>query len=497
MISAWARRGLLGACVAISAACSGGASDPTALTQPIAQNITINEVAMLQTLKVPVMKDGAVADRGRIPLIALRDSVLRVYVTPGDGWSSHSITATVKIVGGGPTETYAQVFSASQTISGPSNEKDLGTTINVPITGLAIEPGASFQVVLNDTTGDPPSIGSSPARWPNDGTLQDLAVQDGGDRVRVMIVPVEYAADGSHRLPDTSDQQLQGYHDWFYKLYPTASVEISVHDPWYWGSPISGTDVTGFQLILNALKTLRNNDNPDPDVYYYAAFEPTSSFQSYCGGGCLTGLSFIGAPYSVGIGFLGDVSSETATHEVGHAHGRAHAPCGGAGSPDPNYPYPAGNIGVWGYDPLLQFMVDPGAFADVMSYCSPTWISDYHYSLIFSRVRTDNGYYADWTSNPTARETARRFLVGRVEGDGGVTITKEAARDPWIVQGEPREVRWASRTGATLGASTAYFFPYDHAAGGMVYVPDEAPPSIDPLEVRVAGLGPVLVEATD
>ena len=32
-------------------------------------------------------------------------------------------------------------------------------------------------------------------------------------------------------------------------------------------------------------------------------------------------------------------------HELGHALSRAHTPCGGAGSPDNNYPYDNGIIG--------------------------------------------------------------------------------------------------------------------------------------------------------
>src|SRR5512143_1234152 len=158
--------------LAALSACSGaGSSDPTALTQPLAQNITIDEIAILQTLKVPIMQAGAPADRGRLPLIAMRDSVLRVYVTPGDGWSPHSITARVKIVTSSPTGGFAQIFSASQVISGPSTEADLTSTIDVPIAGLALEPGASFVVVLNDTQGDSPTVASSPARWPDDGSL--------------------------------------------------------------------------------------------------------------------------------------------------------------------------------------------------------------------------------------------------------------------------------------------------------------------------------------
>ena len=37
-------------------------------------------------------------------------------------------------------------------------------------------------------------------------------------------------------------------------------------------------------------------------------------------------------------------------HELGHSMSLRHAPCGLLFDPDPNYPYPSGEIGVWGYD---------------------------------------------------------------------------------------------------------------------------------------------------
>lgn len=464
----------------VLASCSSGADskDPTALTDPIAQNVTISQITILQALEVPVMQNGDVADRGRLPLVAQRDSILRVFVTPEAGFSSHQLTARARIVTTSPMGSQAQVFSATGNVSSPSQEFDLGSTINIPIPGLALERGSSVTVVLNDTKGDPADTPSSNARWPQDGSLSDLDVRDGGDKVRVMIVPVQYDADGSHRLPDTSDAQIEAYRQRFYQLYPTASVEITVRDPWPWNQPINGSG-SGMATILQALGPLRSSDQPDPDVYYYAAFAPTNDFGSYCGGGCITGLSFIGVPTSVGIGFTGDASTGTAVHEVGHAHGRQHAPCGGAGSPDPNYPYSGGLIGVWGYDPFAQAMVDPTSTTDMMSYCQPTWISDYHYALIFNRVRTDNKYYNDWISNPSWR-AVKPWVQVPLEGGASVRAKAAATREPWVTQGEPREVSWSG------GKATAYYFPYDHLPGGVLFMPDDVPSGATVLREGVA-----------
>jgi hypothetical protein len=470
-------------CAAMVMGCGSGPVvqvDPTALTSPLAQNITISQIAMLQALEVPVMQAGGVADRGDIPLIALRDSILRVYVTPGNGFTPHQLTARVRIVTSSPTGSSAEVFSASAVVAGATVENDLTTSLNIPIPGINIEMGSSISVVLNDTKGDPASIATSTARWPADGSLSDLGVAEGGDHLKVMIVPVQYEADGSGRLPDTSPAQMTAYANRFYQLYPTAQVDMSIHDPWPYTGVITGDDVTGFEGCLMALGQLRSMDQPDPDVYYYAAFEPASDFGTFCGGGCVAGLSGIGTPYSVGLGYTG--SEGTAVHEVGHAHGRFHAPCGGAANPDPAWPgppigtnpaYAKALIGVWGYDAINNVMIDPTMTVDMMSYCSPTWISDFHYNLIFTRVQYDNQYYNDWQAGtPTSR-----YSAAPVNAADPVRVSSTVTREPWVAQGQPRPATWSG------GSATTYFFPYDHAPGGILYVPDSVP-----AKATIAGL---------
>ncbi|HEX4512220.1 MAG TPA: hypothetical protein VH054_01755, partial [Polyangiaceae bacterium] len=182
--------------VAAAIACGGGndaGSDPTALTEPIAQNVTISQITILQSLEIPVMANGDIAPRGgndaagnpyTYPLIAQRDSVLRVYVAPESGFASHSLTARARIVTTSPTGSQAQVFSGTGTVSTPSQQFDLTSTINITIPGVALERGSSITVVLNDKTGDSASTPSSNARWPADGSLADLDVRDGADIVR-------------------------------------------------------------------------------------------------------------------------------------------------------------------------------------------------------------------------------------------------------------------------------------------------------------------------
>ena len=71
--------------------------------------------------------------------------------------------------------------------------------------------------------------------------------------------------------------------------------------------------------------------------------------------------------------------SRIIAHELGHNVSLHHAPCGGAGGPDPSFPEPDGSIGAWGYDFRRGRLVAP-ARHDLMSYCEPPWVSDYYFT---------------------------------------------------------------------------------------------------------------------
>jgi hypothetical protein len=102
----------------------------------------------------------------------------------------------------------------------------------------------------------------------------------------------------------------------------------------------------------------------------------------------LAGLAYLSG--NSGVGF--DMPSAPTTvrdvvaHEMGHNFSLPHAACGGAGSPDPNYPYPDANLGMPGRY-IWSFLADSTSFYDprptdrhdIMSYCGGQVFSDYNY----------------------------------------------------------------------------------------------------------------------
>ena len=70
----------------------------------------------------------------------------------------------------------------------------------------------------------------------------------------------------------------------------------------------------------------------------------------------------------------------TIAHELGHNMSLNHAPCGGAAGLDSGYPYSDGSSGSWGYDHEGGWVLVHPSRPDLMSYCGPEWVSDYHFT---------------------------------------------------------------------------------------------------------------------
>ena len=100
------------------------------------------------------------------------------------------------------------------------------------------------------------------------------------------------------------------------------------------------------------------------------------------------------AGWAVGRWIISDLDGVTLAHELAHKNGvPQHAPCGNPANVDPNYPdfpsfsaLPAASIGEVGFDSSTMQALDPLTTRDLMSYCSPRWISPYNYRKVFDQL---------------------------------------------------------------------------------------------------------------
>lgn len=166
----------------------------------------------------------------------------------------------------------------------------------------------------------------------------------------------------------------------------------------------------------------------------------------------------------MGLGFSGEGSAETMVHEIGHAHGREHAPCevNDAGY----YPHSGADIGVQGYDLRGGSLKNPGSFTDFMGYCNPTWVSDYTYNWLFDRITAVNAS-ADFVAGPGFTP---EFSSVRVDMDGSLARGRDM-KLRMAPQGEMRTLEMLDMDGELLHTVEASFHPYSHLDGGQILFP--------------------------
>ena len=434
----------------------GGSTSQSLVGVP---GVKISEVAIYQSVKRTLAVNG-VQQPSIVPLIAGRRALLRVYYIADASVAGTAVKGRLQIEGQPEIVVDANLATAS-------NEANLTSTINFEIDPSLV--GSSFNyavsILANGSTDNPD------AHHPAPGTFESHVVEGAPNTFRVVLVPFRYDADGSGRLPDTSPEAVELFRNRLLQLYPVSDVDVTVRQPVPWNS-IIGPFGEGWQSVMEQTYVLRLQDGVSPDVYYYSIFNPAPTLNQFCGQGCLLGVTGlndsppdVGEPelrWAIGLGYP-QMTFDTCAHELGHAHGRGHVDCGPGVDPqsiDPGYPHSPNTIGTWGWDPIGNELIDPAEYRDVMSYCDPTWISDYNYRLLFDRAQNVN--LAKYQGPPPTYDV---LMWDGTEARWAQPLT--TAR-PFLSEGIPVTVHTA--TGETKQVH-GHFVPYDHLPGGMWLVP--------------------------
>lgn len=356
---------------------------------PAATGIQIDAIYFYQGVEVHWMQDGALVEDAPVSLVSGRDMLVRVFVSPIGGWVSRTLVVRVRLAQDGQE---VERFETSAWVAGSSWPDDLTSSVNITIPGDALAVGTSLRVELLEET-EAASHGGDQGRvaFPAD-EPQSLGLDAPGPTLSVVLVPIRYDADGSGRLPDTTDAALEGYESYLYARFPVAAVDLTVSDEFIWDSAVTASGA-GWEGLLSALGEQRAVLGAGDDAYLFGLFEPADSIGTFCAGGCVTGLAnTVGLASDVwsraAIGLAWDeIASDSMAHQLGHNHGLSNvdAGCGTSGG-DPAYPHQGGYIGERGYDLVEGQLLEPDTHFDFMSLCSPSWVSDYHFEKLYERA---------------------------------------------------------------------------------------------------------------
>ncbi len=292
-----------------------------------------------------------------VPLVAGEQALLRVFVPLNEGVEVEMppMRATFYL-NGSPSDPIDIPGSGTRIPAGiPLEivESDLSATANLIVPGEYVMPGLEMVIEIDPDGTLDPSTGIA-TRLPAEGRMP----------VEVMTVP---ALDLT-LIPFLWTEDPDG------TVVPDPGV--SPDDDIFWQTrdllPVRDFSVTLREPVFTSVDPAnRNLDLVVNDVLMIQMMDGATGH--YMGivreGGLalLPGKTSV-APFDVRI----------MAHELGHNMGLHHAPCD-VFDPDPDYPYPNGTIGSWGYDFRDGTLVSPDTF-DLMSYCKPGWISDYNFS---------------------------------------------------------------------------------------------------------------------
>ncbi|MYB07305.1 MAG: hypothetical protein F4Y24_13220 [Gemmatimonadetes bacterium] len=328
-----------------------------------------NAEAVKLSLPVVYLTQAIQRPAGDVPLLSGREALLRVFLVGDQTNAFFEPEVVATLTRDGEVVHRVVMRTADDRLSTAADEGVLGTSYNAVISAEHVVPGTELVVVADPAETVPRAAGSR-TRFPEAGAMP-LNVID-VPPFKLTVVPVLNAAN-----PDTSifawtdsisdDSPQVGLLRY---SFPFAEFSAMTRESYVTSLDLTDEDNT-WPLVLE-LEAVYQAD--EATGYWYAVAD---SDQGYVRGiARLNGWVSFGKPWDTEL-----------AHEVGHTLDLKHAPCGGAGGVEPDFPYPNGGIGMWGYDFRDGSAVSPNSRRDIMGYCyEKGWLSDYYYEKVI-RVR--------------------------------------------------------------------------------------------------------------
>ena len=346
-----------------------------------------------------------------VPLVAGKEALLRVFVTARQANSAGIPPVRIRFYRDDRETHVADIPGTSTPIPTEVDESSLSGSANAGIPGRVMQPGLEMVIEVDPEGTLDPELGVA-KRIPGTGRLEvDVREMPPFD---LTLIPFVWSATHDSSMVDVTRAMAEdlAMHELFgdMHLLPIGELRVTAHEP------VLSSSNSAFVLLRQAAAI--------------RAMEGGTGHYMGMMGRPITGAG--GVAYRPGRSNFSFPRPDIIAHELGHNLDLRHAPCGGAGGPDPSFPYPDGSIGAWGYDFRDGGQLVRPSTADLMSYCGPPdWTSDYHFTNAL-RFRLDEADSVTLRAPPLASTATRSLLLW-----GGIGSDSVPYLEPAFVVGAP------------------------------------------------------------
>ena len=326
-----------------------------------------------------------------VPLVAGKAALLRVFPTARQATDTGIPPVRARFFVGGREVHVENIAGKSRPIPSAVDESSLSKSANAEIPAEIIQPGLEMVIEIDPDGTLDPALGVA-RRIPETGRLEvDVRAMPLFD---LTLIPFIWSETRDSSIVDLVEAMAADpeNHEMFSDtraLLPIGDLAVSGHDP------VLSTSNSAFELIrqTGAIRAMEGGTG------HWMGMIPRPVTGA-------AGIARLPGRWSFSLPANGVIA-----HELGHNLSLYHAPCGGAGGPDPSFPYFDGTVGAWGYDFRDGSLVRPST-PDLMTYCGPPdGVSDYHFTNSLRYRLFDEGL-------AVAARTESLLLWGGTDADG-------------------------------------------------------------------------------
>ena len=323
------------------------------------------------SLPVVYLTQAVQRPEGDVDLLSNRQALLRVFLVGDEENAFFEPEVVATFTRDGKEVHRVAIPSAQDRLATSVDEGSLVASFNAVIPARHIVEGVELVVVADSAETIPRAAGSQ-TRFPATGSLALDVIEV--PAMELTVVPVLYDEDPDSSIfawTDSIDDDSRQVGLLKYS-FPFTDFNADTREAYVTSLDLTEENNT-WPLILELEKVYRADEATG---YWYGV---ANSQEGYVRGiARLNGWVSFGKPWDTEL-----------AHEVGHSLDLLHAPCGGALGVDPDFPYPNGSIGMWGFDFRDSTVVSPKRRRDIMGYCYRMgWLSDYYFEKVV-RVREE------------------------------------------------------------------------------------------------------------